>query len=101
MDTRWAPASKRSPSAAASVTGRPRFRSASGRTTAPGYQSRDGQTVVRSTGLAGNDHGQTAYVRQRGGCTQNTVRTVRTFFSAVARQARAGLLNAAYFAASS
>jgi hypothetical protein len=38
------------------------------RTTAAGYQNRNGQTVVRSTGLAGTDHGQSVYVLQCGGC---------------------------------
>jgi precorrin-8X/cobalt-precorrin-8 methylmutase len=50
------------------VTGPPRHRGGSGRTTAPGYQNRNGQTVLRSTGLAGTDHGQSVYVLQCGGC---------------------------------
>jgi hypothetical protein len=45
-----------------------RHRRGSGLTTAPGYRNRNGQTVLRSTGLAGTDHGQSVYVLQCGGC---------------------------------
>jgi hypothetical protein len=31
-------------------------------TTVPGYENRNGQIVVRDTGLSGNDHGQHTYV---------------------------------------
>ena len=54
------------PSTAATVTGR--HRAGSGRTTAPGYQNRNSQIVVRSTGLTGTDHGQTVDVLQCGVC---------------------------------
>jgi len=57
-----------SPSTPTTVTGIPRHRGGSGRTTAPGYHNRSGQTVLRSTGLAGTDHGQSVYVLQCGGC---------------------------------
>jgi len=50
------------------VTRAPRLRTGSGWTTAPGYQNRNGQTVLRSTGLAGTDHGQSVYVLQCGEC---------------------------------
>ena len=53
-----------SPSIRTTLTGTPRHRAGSGRTTAPGYHNRNGQTVVRSTGLAGTDHGQSVYVLQ-------------------------------------
>jgi hypothetical protein len=45
-----------------------RHRGTSSRTTAPGYRNRNGQTVLRSTGLAGTDYGQSVYVLQCGGC---------------------------------
>jgi hypothetical protein len=32
------------------------------RTTTPGFVNRNGQVVVRATGLSGNDHGQSIYV---------------------------------------
>jgi hypothetical protein len=32
------------------------------RTTEPGFVNRNGQVVVRATGLAGTDHGQSVYV---------------------------------------
>jgi hypothetical protein len=56
------------PSAPTRVTGNPRHRGGSGRTTAPGYQNRNGQTVLRSTGLAGTDYGQSVYVLQCDRC---------------------------------
>ena len=57
----WSP----SPTA---VTGTLRHRGGSGLTTTPGYCNRNGQTVLRSTGLAGTDHGQSVYVLRCGGC---------------------------------
>jgi hypothetical protein len=56
------------PSTHTAVTGTPRHRGGSGLTTAPGYRNRNGQTVLRSTGFAGTDHGQSVYVLQCGGC---------------------------------
>jgi len=32
-----------------------------GKTTHPGYENRNGQVVIRNTGLPGNDHVQTIY----------------------------------------
>jgi hypothetical protein len=57
-----------SPTSRTTVTATLRHRSGSGLTTAPGYRNRNGQTVLRSTGLAGTDHGQSVYVLQCGGC---------------------------------
>ena len=37
-------------------------------TTQPGYINRNGQGVVRPTGLAGNDHLQKVYVLRCGDC---------------------------------
>jgi hypothetical protein len=44
--------------------------STSGRTksTSPGYENRNRQTVVRATGLAGTDFGQFVYVLRCGHC---------------------------------
>ncbi len=38
------------------------------RTTEPGYMNRRGQTVLRDTGLPGNDHNQRIYVLRCGAC---------------------------------
>ncbi len=38
------------------------------RTTDVGYQNRNGQSVVRPTGLRGTDYGQTVYVLRCGHC---------------------------------
>lgn len=57
-----------SPTSRATVTATLRHQGGSGLTTAPGYRNRNGQTVLRSTGLAGTDHGQSVYVLQCGGC---------------------------------
>lgn len=56
-----------SPSAA-TLTATLRQQGGSGLTTTLGYRNRNGQTVLRSTGLAGTDHGQSVYVLQCGGC---------------------------------
>lgn len=56
------------PSTRTTLTGTPRHRAGSGRTTAPGYHNRNAQTVLRSTGLAGTDHGQSVYVLQCSRC---------------------------------
>lgn len=37
-------------------------------TTAPGYVNGKGQEVVRATGLAGTDYGQSVYVLRCGRC---------------------------------
>ena len=50
------------------VARRPQHQGGSGRTLTPGYQNRNGQTVIRSTELAGNDHGQSVFVLQCGEC---------------------------------
>ena len=34
----------------------------SGRTTEPGYVNRNGQEVIRPTGISGTDHGQYVHV---------------------------------------
>ena len=57
-----------SPTSRTTVTATLRHQGGSGPTTAPGYRNRNGQTVLRSTGLAGTDHGQSVYVLQCGGC---------------------------------
>jgi hypothetical protein len=57
-----------SPHPSSAIRGTPRHRGGSGFTTAPGYRNRNGQTVLRSTGFAGTDHGQSVYVLQCGGC---------------------------------
>lgn len=41
---------------------------AAGKTTAPGYVNRNGQTVLRKTDLDGNDHLQKVYVLRCGSC---------------------------------
>jgi precorrin-8X/cobalt-precorrin-8 methylmutase len=51
-----------SPSTPTTVIRIPRHRGDSGRTTIPGYRNRNDQTVLRSTGLAGTDYGQSVYV---------------------------------------
>lgn len=56
------------PSTPTTLTGTLRHRAGSGRTTAPGYHNRNGQTVLRSTRLAGTDHGQSVYVLQCSRC---------------------------------
>ncbi len=56
------------PSTPTAVTRTPVHRGGSARTTAPGYRNKNGQTVLRSTGLAGTDHGQHVYVLQCGAC---------------------------------
>jgi hypothetical protein len=38
------------------------------RTTTPGYINRNGQTVIRATGLPGTDHLQYIYVLRCGSC---------------------------------
>lgn len=38
-------------------------------TTTPGYTNRNGQVVVRGTGLAGTDHGQYIYVMRCSKCS--------------------------------
>ena len=38
------------------------------KTTDPGYVNRNGQSVVRATGLPGTDHGQSIYVLRCGSC---------------------------------
>ena len=65
LDLQPLPASSHSSTA---VRGTPRHRGGSGRTTAPGYRNRNDQTVLRFTGFAGTDHGQSVYVLQCGGC---------------------------------
>ena len=44
-------------------------RSGKGPTTQPGYVNRNGQSVVRATGLPGNDHCQSIYVLRCGTCS--------------------------------
>lgn len=39
------------------------------KSTEPGYVNRNGQTVVKATGLAGNDHLQYVYVLKCGRCS--------------------------------
>jgi hypothetical protein len=39
-----------------------------GATTKPGYRNRNGQMVVRATGLPGTDHFQSIYVLRCGNC---------------------------------
>ncbi len=39
-------------------------------TTVPGYVNRNGQTVIRATGLRGTDHGQRVYVLRCGSCAR-------------------------------
>jgi hypothetical protein len=61
------------PAVASSVTSvplsaKPPHRSGAGRTTEPGYENRNGQTVIRSTGMAGTDYGQYVYVLRCGSC---------------------------------
>ena len=41
-----------------------------GKTTRTGYKNRNGQTVVRATGLPGTDHGQSIYVLHCGHCSR-------------------------------
>jgi hypothetical protein len=41
----------------------------SGKTTEPGYTNRNGQTVLRATGLMGTDHGQYVYVLKCERCS--------------------------------
>jgi hypothetical protein len=43
---------------------------ASKRTTEPGYVNRNGQIVLRTTGLQGTDHGQTVYVLRCPDCAK-------------------------------
>ena len=38
-------------------------------TTIPGYRNRNGQVVIRATGLPGNDHLQTVYVLRCEQCS--------------------------------
>lgn len=38
------------------------------KTTVPGYENRNGQRVVRDTGLPGTDHGQRVYELECGSC---------------------------------
>jgi hypothetical protein len=57
-----------SPHPSSAVRGTLRHRGGSGLTTEPGYRNRNSQTVLRSTGLAGTDHGQSVYVLQCGQC---------------------------------
>jgi precorrin-8X/cobalt-precorrin-8 methylmutase len=45
----------------------PRRRAAS-KTTQPGYENRNGQVVVRATGVTGTDHGQYVYLLRCSGC---------------------------------
>jgi hypothetical protein len=43
-------------------------RAGAGITTRPGYQNRNGQVVIRATGLPGTDHVQSIYVLRCGSC---------------------------------
>jgi precorrin-8X/cobalt-precorrin-8 methylmutase len=52
----------------APLSAKPPHRSGAGRTTEPGYENRNGQTTIRSTGLAGTDHGQCIYVLRCSSC---------------------------------
>jgi precorrin-8X/cobalt-precorrin-8 methylmutase len=52
-----------------SVAVPPRSRGRAGATTEPGYQNRNGQTVLKATGLPGTDHGQSIYVLSCGTCS--------------------------------
>jgi hypothetical protein len=44
-------------------------RAGGARTTEPGYENRNSQTTIRSTGLVGTDHGQYIYVLRCGSCS--------------------------------
>jgi precorrin-8X/cobalt-precorrin-8 methylmutase len=54
--------------AIAALSAAPPRRAGAGRTTEAGYENRNGQITVRSTGLAGTDHGQYVYVLRCGSC---------------------------------
>jgi hypothetical protein len=41
-----------------------------GKTTHPGHENRNGQVVIRNTGLPGNDHVQTTYELKCSHCGQ-------------------------------
>ena len=63
LDSLHAAPSKAVPRAAARPPGK-----VASRTTQPGYENRNRQVVVRSTGSAGTDHGQYVYVLRCGEC---------------------------------
>ena len=57
----------RRPEASIRLTARPN-RTGASRATEPGFENRNRQTVIRTTGLAGTDHGQYVYVLRCGAC---------------------------------
>src|SRR5690242_6264121 len=57
-------------SATASAVSSARMSRASKGTTVPGYVNRHGQVVVRATGLAGTNYGQSVYVMRCPACAK-------------------------------